>query len=116
MEFLKANAAKLSIIGVMFAVALVLFIVRGGDEGKARTDKAQFICVSTGKIYWLKRKARTFPVENPDTGQLTLIPCYESEDGVLKVAHRRGYVLDQLDKEGLNQYVDTETLVVRVAP
>jgi hypothetical protein len=115
MEFLKQNAGKLGLIAVLLVAAIAVFTL-GGDGGPARSSTVQFVCVATGEIFWLERKPRTLPVENPNTGQKTLVPCHESEDGTLSVSRRNHGLIGQLDKDGVNQHVDPETLVVRPAP
>jgi len=115
MGFLKANAGKLGLVAVLL-VAAIAFLAFGGGGKPSRSGKSQFVCVATGEIFWLERKPRIPPAENPDTGQRTLVPCHENEDGTVSVSSRVRSVVKQLDDEGVNQYVDPETLVVRAAP
>ena len=115
MEFLKANAGKLSLVAVLLLVAIAFFGF-GAGGGPSRSGKVQFVCVATGEIFWLERKPRTLPVENPETGQKTLVPCYENEDGGISVSRRNYGLIGQLDKDGVNQCVDPKTLIVRPAP
>jgi hypothetical protein len=115
MEFLKANAGKLGVVVVLLAAAIVFLSFRGGGK-PSRSAKSQFVCVATGETFWLKRKPRIPPVENPDTGQRTLVPCHENEDGTTSVSSRVRSVVTQLDREGVNKYVDPETLTIRATP
>jgi hypothetical protein len=114
MEFLKKNAGKLGLVVVLLGVATAFLSLGGG--GPSRSGKSQFVCVATGETFWLKRKPRIPPVANPDTGQRTLLPCHENEDGTISVSNRVRSVVEQLDKDGVSQYVDPKTLTVRAAP
>ena len=115
MEFVKKNAGKLGLVAVLL-IAAIVFLTFGGGGRPSRSGKSQFVCVATGEIFWLERKPRTFPVENPDTAQKTLVPCHENEDGTISVSRRQRSVVEQLDKDGLNQRVDLKALIVRAAP
>ena len=115
MEFLKANAGKLGLAAVLL-IAAIAFLAFGGGGKPSRSGKSQFVCVATGETFWLERKPRKLPVGNPDTGEQTLVPCHENEDGTISVSSRARSAVRQLDEAGVNQYVDSKTLVVRGVP
>ena len=112
MESVKANAGKISFVAVVILAAIVIMWLQSG-EGQRLPDKLQFICVSTGEVFWLDAKPRIYPAENPKTGQRTLLPCHQNDNGSLSLKRRDRGLIEQLDKEGLNQHVDLKTLVVR---
>jgi len=105
MEFLKANAGKLGLAAVLL-IAAIAFLAFGGGGRPSRSGKSQFVCVATGETFWLERKPRKLPV----------VPCHENEDGTISVSSRARSAVRQLDEAGVNQYVDSKTLVVRGAP
>ena len=74
------------------------------------------VCVATGETFWLKRAPRIPPVENPNTGQKTLLPCYKKQDGKLYVDSRYRGLIKQFEKDEVSQYVDPRTLLVRESP
>ena len=116
MEFLKQNAGKLGLVVVLVIVAIAIFSLAGGGGTPPRSGEVRFVCVATGETFWLDRKPRTIPVENPDTGQMTLVPCHENEDGTLSVSNRVRSVVEQLEKDGINKYINPQSLTVRAAP
>lgn len=116
MEFLKQNAGKLGVVTVLLIAAIAFFSFGGGGGTPSRSGKIQFVCVATGETFWLERKPRAFPAENPDTGQKTLLPCSEGEDGTISVSRRLRSEIERLEKDGVNKYIDPKTLTVRAAP
>ena len=116
MESLKRNAGKLGLVGVLLVAAIAFMVFGGSGGGPSHSGKSQFVCVATGETFWLERKPRAFPAENPSTGQRTLLPCHENEDGTISVSSRLRREIEQLDEQGVNQYVDPKTLTVRAAP
>lgn len=116
MDLIRHNAGKIALAAALLILALIFYPWGGCDSGPPRSDKVQFICTETGKIYWLPREPRIPPVVNPDTQNLTLVPCYEKEDGKLAVSGRMIDVLRELTDKSQNNYVDLETLEVRVKP
>jgi hypothetical protein len=115
MQFLKANAGKLSIAVVLLGGAIVLFVLQAGGE-PSRSGKVQFVCVATGEMFWLERQPRVLPAENPETGQRTLVPCGPADDGSTHVSRRDRGLIEQFERDGVNKYVDSKTLVVRESP
>jgi hypothetical protein len=110
---LGGNKSKiwLSVVLLLAAGALFYYQFRGSG---GLDDEVNFICVATGKMYWVDREeAPTIPVKNPKTGDKTLLPCY-LKDGVLHVSPRYRDDLMKLGEK--NQYVDTDTLAGRTAP
>jgi len=110
---LKSNGGKLGVSAVLLLVAFGVYWVtmRGGHQ---RDNRIPFVCVETGDIKWVTRgKTMVLPLENPDTGKYTLVPCRKNEDGGYTVVKRYASVLKQLDKDGINKFVDSETLLVR---
>lgn len=72
------------------------------------------VCVASGKMYSLSRsQVQTLPVKNPDTGELTLVPCYE-EEGVVRVDDSYRKVV--IDLGEVNRHVDSETLEIKPKP
>ena len=113
MDFLKANAGKLVLAAIFLIVATVMFTKFGGSQGPQRSSKVHFVCVETGEFFWLPREPRSLPEMNPNTNKRTLLPCYDREDGKTALSGRMmGYLAD-LDKEGLNHFVDGKTLEVK---
>lgn len=115
MDFLKANAGKLAIVAVLLLVAIVLLAFQGGGA-PSRSGEVQFVCVATGEIFWLDRQPRIFPFENPDTGEKTMLPCHEGEDGNIYVSSRCRKLVKEFEQNAVNKYVDPETLQVRTEP
>jgi hypothetical protein len=112
----KSNAGKLSIIAVLFAAAVALLVWTGGRQ-PSRSGEIRLICVATGETFWIDRgKTLMLPLENERTGQRTLLPCYEGEDGQLHVSESARRALARLDEQDLNHFVDLETLAVRKSP
>lgn len=74
-------------------------------------DEINFICVETGKTYWIDRyKLVQVPAPNPETGELTLLPCTE-RDGQLYLDPHYAPSLERFGER--NKYVDPETLAIR---
>jgi len=115
MEFLKSTAGKLTLVGVLFVVAIVLLATRGGG-GPSLSSKTEFVCVATGKTFWLPRQPRIFPFPNPDTGEKTLLPCSEDEDGEVHISNQCRELVQELHQAGVNKYIDPQTLRVRKEP
>lgn len=105
------------LIGILVALAGVgaVCLLRGGD-GPVK-DRIEFVCVSTGKTYTIARSSfRMLPVENPDTGQATLVPCIRRGPDLYVDAHYRE-IVEALEQEELNHYVDLQDeLRVKQAP
>lgn len=116
MDFLRQNAGKLGLVAVLLIAAIAIYSFAGGGGTPSRSGKVQFVCVATGETFWLERKPRILPVENPDTGQKTLVPCHEKEDGTISISTRIRSVVEQLEKDGINKYINPETLTVRAEP
>ncbi len=115
MEAVKANAGKIALVVVLIAAAIALFAFQNAEAPK-RSGQVEYICVKTGKTFWFKRSPTVLPRENPETHEKTLVPCHQTEDGQLVIDPRQRAVIQQLEKNGLNKYVDPETLVVRKNP
>jgi hypothetical protein len=110
-ESIKANAGKLGLLATLLAAAVAIYAY-SGRGAPARSNKIQFVCVLTGKTYWFERDhPRILPLESPDTHKRTLLPCYQGEDGSLHVSSRCGSLLLRLEQDGINRFVDPETLV-----
>jgi len=113
MEFLKANAGKLSLVAVLVLAAVGFYFLLG-SRAPSRAGKVQFVCVATGKTFWFERgKSKILPLVNPKSGEKTLVPCHKSDDGKLYVSSRCRSLVWRLKEDGINQYVDPETLLVR---
>jgi hypothetical protein len=70
--------------------------------------------VATGATFEIDRKdVNVLPMPNPDTGEMTLVPCVRREDGLYVDSHYRTLIEDFGD---VNQYVDGATLAVKAAP
>jgi len=115
MPTLKANAGKIALIVVLLLAAGTVFLLWGRGHSP-RSGKVQMVCVATGKTFWLERAPRIPPVANPETGQKTLLPCYQKADGKLYVDARYRGLIRQLQADGVNQFVDPDTLLVRAEP
>jgi hypothetical protein len=116
MEFLKANAGKVGLAGVLLVAAIGVYLV-AGSRAPSRSEKVQFVCVATGETFWLARgKSKILPLANPTSGAKTLVPCHKNDDGMLCVSSRCRGLVRQLEANGINQYVDPETLLVRQNP
>jgi hypothetical protein len=115
-DFLKANAGKLALAGVLLVGAIGIYFV-AGSRAPSRSGKVQFVCVATGETFWLARgQSKVLPAVNPKSGAKTLVPCHKSDDGMLYVSSRCRGLVRQLKEDGINQYVDPETLLVRENP
>ncbi len=113
--FGERNRGKLSVLLAAVALIAVGVVVYGQLRGaRVVPNTVKLVCVATGKVYSFNRDqvSTVLPARNPDTGERTLLPCYE-ENGVLHVAPRYSYALTELGDK--NRYVDTETLVVQSA-
>jgi hypothetical protein len=115
MEFLKGNAGKVGLVVVLLLVAVGLLLVRR-ERAPSRADKVHLVCVATGKTFWVDRRPMVLPLDNPETGEKTLLRCYEGEDGALYVDRSCRDLVKQLDEDKVNQYVDPKTLRVRSDP
>ena len=116
MGSLKANAGKLGLVVALLAIAVAVhaFLDRGAPS---RPDRIQFVCVATGKTFWLDRdRARILPLVSPDTHERTLLPCYRGADGSLRVSSRCGSLVKQLERDAVNRLVDPDTLIIRASP
>src|SRR5690606_4345838 len=112
MEFLKANAGKVAVVGVILAAAAFLAWWNAGtaDPLRGLPDEIRFVDVSSGELYSFSRgEPFALPRENPDTGERTLLPVVEKEGGLF-VSQRRASVLSTLGEK--NRWVDPETLRV----
>lgn len=77
-------------------------------------DTISFVCVATGKTYNINRDdVGSIPLKNPDTGQVTLLPCARREGKLFVDSHYRSALKGLAE---VNQYVDTNTLEVKSAP
>lgn len=112
---MNKNAGKLILVGALVVVAGAIYYFQGSSEPKL-DDRIQYVDVSTGEMFWFDRGPTRLPRENPKTGQKTLMPCFKQEDGTIAVGSRHRETMEQLDKDGINKYVDPKTLVVRVEP
>ncbi len=74
-------------------------------------NRMPLVCAATGETFNIPReRVNMLPMENPETGERTLIP-FETRDGARYVPDRyRTTVQDLKDK---NQYVDLGTLAIR---
>ncbi len=115
MEAVKTNAGKIALVVIVLAAAIAMFAFQGSEK-PARTGQVEYVCVKTGKTFWFKREPTILPRENPETHEKTLVPCHETEDGQLVIDPRQRAVIQQLEKDGINKFVDPETLVVRKNP
>jgi len=114
MGFLKTNAAKIGLAVVLLAAAVAAFLIVNRKPSPVSGDLT-FVCVATGKVYQIGRskKALIVPLENPDTHELTLLPCAKDAGGYYISGRYRGMLKEFGDK---NRYVDTETLRLRSGP
>ena len=109
-----SDKAKLSLAAVLIIGAGGLLFWQFAGSGVIKND-VNFICVATGKTFSIDRKdVKSLPLENPKTGERTLLPCC-MRDGVLYVDdHYARLLFDKLREK--NRYVDTESLAVQTAP
>jgi hypothetical protein len=110
--FVARHRGKLSaLLGgvIVLAVgALVYAQIRGA---RPLPDAVKFVCVATGKTYAISRdKIKRVPLDNPDTGERTLLPCVD-RGGKLFVSERYRDSLENLGEK--NHYVDPESLAVQ---
>jgi hypothetical protein len=77
-----------------------------------------FVCVETGKTARLSRDdvPSIMPVENPSTGNRTLLPAYTDDDGKLRLIERYASVLHEPAVAKVNKYVDPQTYEVLESP
>jgi hypothetical protein len=113
--FLKTNAGKLGLAVVLLAVPVTASIL-WSPRGPSLKSKVQFVCVATGETFSLKGGSRILPRANPENGEKTLLPCHQGDDGDLYVISRCRSLVMELEKSGINKYVDPETLRVRREP
>ncbi len=107
---MKANQRKI-------ALAVGLLLLAGGmtyyqlSGGQVRPSSGNFVCVATGKTFSIPRgTTKILPLENPETKERTLLPCYE-QDGKLYVSRRAAEHLSEFGAR--NRFVDTQTLAVK---
>jgi hypothetical protein len=114
-SFPTANQWKLLLAGVLLVGAgLLVFRQVGGS--RRLPNRVRFVCVATGKTYWIDREklaSLPIPAQNPKTGEMTLLPCFE-QDGIVYVSSRYQGSLAELGEK--NRHVDPETLAVRTSP
>lgn len=112
MDFIRANGGKIALTAAIFIIAGVVFAMQG-DKVKAPANAVRYVCVETGKTYWLERgEARVLPGKNPDTGEKTLLPCFEADDGTVRVRPACRQLIQQLNEQGKNKFVDGESLAI----
>jgi hypothetical protein len=108
------NRGKLSValaVVAVLGVGVVLYAQLRGPRTLPNT--VQFVCVATGKTYAISRdKVKRIPLDNPDTGERTLLP-YVERDGRLFVSDHYRESVAKLGER--NQHVDPETLAVQTA-
>lgn len=108
------NRGKLSValaVVAVLGVGVVLYAQLRGARPLPNTVK--FVCVATGKTYAVSRdKIKRIPLDNPDTGERTLLP-YVERDGRLFVSEHYRESVAKLGER--NRYVDPETLAVQMA-
>jgi len=93
---------------VVLAAGVALYRSLSGHAPLGK--EIRFFCVATGRIYWVDRQEiDSLPVRNPETGELSLLPCIEGEDGLSIDPHYRGLV-EELGE--MNRYVNVATLAV----
>jgi hypothetical protein len=108
-----STQAQAIFIVVVLAVAAILFY-RTLAPGPELESDINFVCVATGRTYTVDREQiNTFPVENPDTHEMTLLPCVQRDGRLYLDSHYRE-VLEDLGE--VNRYVDEYTLAVKSAP
>ena len=113
----EKHKSKLIVVAVCLIAAVGLYVIRSGGQKQVRPDKLPFVCVETGKIYWIKRRGTMIPpVENPETKHRTLLPARKAQDGHWEVVRRYRNHLKPLTDQGLNKAVDAETGRVRNTP
>ena len=113
---MHSEQKKLILVVAILAIAVGIYWRYGRARGPL-ADRVDFVCVATGKKYALARGdiPTILPAKNPKTGQLTLVPCEES-DGKLIVKPRYAHLLDEPELAKANKYVDRQTLEVLDAP
>ncbi|MBU0641179.1 MAG: hypothetical protein KKB50_20155 [Planctomycetes bacterium] len=108
-----AERKKEIAVGVVVVLALVFLVYRLRGNSPLPSS-ANFVCVATGKMFSIDRDdIRQVPLTNPDSGERTLVPCYERDGKLYVRSHYRGAVQRLSD---VNQYVDPESLEVRTSP
>lgn len=101
---------KLLLAGGLLIAAAVALAFQLRPRGPL-SDDVNFVCAATGKTFRLdRREVSRIPARNPQTGENTLFPCYQSE-GLWYVSPRHAGGLQELGEK--NRYVDPETLAVR---
>ncbi len=112
---IKNNAGKIALGIILLAAAAAIFAFQGRDK-PARSDKVLYVCVETGKTFQFERGPAVLPRQNPETGRNTLLPCSRHDDGTLVIGSRLRATVEELDKQGLNKFVDLKTLEVKKTP
>ncbi len=106
-----ANKGKLGLAVAALVIAAGVYWYTRPTRATLSSSIA-FVDVSTGKVYDLPRgTVRVPPVENPDTGEATLLPCYVGDDGNWYVADRHRSLVKQMGD--VNKTVDVKTLQVQ---
>jgi hypothetical protein len=104
--------------GLILIAAIVLIVgyMMWSTSGEsAIPDKARFVCVASGEEFRIgpEEMPTMLPMRHPQTGEATLLPCFE-KDGRLYVSRRCGRMLKDL--RDVNKFVDPETLEIRNDP
>jgi hypothetical protein len=104
---------KLMAAGVMLIAAIVIFFTFRPGGASPLPDTLTCVCAATGKTYSIDPdNVKWYPAQNPDTGEETLFPCVEREDGMYVGSLYRS-ALRRLGEA--NRCVDLETLKVRTS-
>ena len=113
MDGATGNKLKIALVVVLLAGALGISLYNFRDNSPLAGDVA-FVCVQTGERYSFDREdISEMPMQNPDTGEKTLLPIVEDGDAAY-VSRDYAYLLKELAE--VNEYVDPATRKVKDKP
>lgn len=108
----RGKPLKIAIAVVLLAAA-GWFVFQNTRPRGGLPSEATFVCVATGKLFEIPIAGKTliYPLENPETKQLTLFPVSKHEDGFYYVSPRRREGIKAMGD--VNKAVDLATLKVK---
>ncbi len=116
---MKPEQKKLILALVLLAAAGAI-LLKFWPAGGPLPNKVRFVCVATGERFSISRDdipSTGFPMKNPKTGAMTLVPLMPDDgEGRLFVNPRHAGCLHDPELAKVNKYVDVQTLEVLTSP
>jgi len=96
----------------LFLIVLIVFVRSLSGPDLPVANSVKMVCVSSGKVFHLDREdINMYPMQNPKTGEYTLMPV-EERNGRDYVPQRYKETVTSVLKD-VNKYVDPSTLALK---